>query len=55
MMGGKGVLQVEIEVIPARRHLQLSDTLHEKIIKFSIMDCSTYNARINLAITDLYQ
>ena len=44
-----------VEVIPARRHLRPSDTLYKKIIKFSIMDCSTYNARIDLAVADLHQ
>ena len=44
-----------LKVIPARRHPRPSDTLHKKIIKFSIMDCSTHNARINLAVADLHQ
>ena len=47
--------RIYLEVIPARRHLRPSDTLYKKIIKFSIMDCSTYNARIDLAVADLHQ
>ncbi|KAL2044104.1 hypothetical protein ABVK25_012466 [Lepraria finkii] len=46
---------MRVDVIPARRHPRPSDTLHKKIIKFSIMDCSTHNARIDLAVADLHQ